>query len=395
LFLLNYPDKYADDSFKERVKSIVDSRVVCREKLPLGVIVIYDIVNDEIVIRIYDLLNEIFRQDYETLFNRESDNKFFNESFIDNLFENMDIEARRAEILEDNAEVAIDKEKVAAKGNYEEEIEKIVREKLREQRENILENEEILNKFQYLSNEQISPKYIELLESARKDIVILSGWINNIVIDDKFVECLMKLAARDVLIVMGWGIKPYKSYNNKQDEEEIVRILSDVKTPDGINAVSLIWLGKQHKKEVLVDRSRHLLGSHNWLSYRGDRKGGRYIRGESVVYHEFIPQINQSFEDNKEAFLAALERYWKEYLKNYKECKYSQLSVSAWVVFEIENVLLDMMDTSMTKDSGNREAITEYLAKVTTLLERGKDISSNRYDKFSEHKNMLSKKWEL
>jgi len=52
---------------------------------------------------------------------------------------------------------------------------------------------------------------------------------------------------------------------NKPIPPEVEAKLQNIKTPEGLPAVQVFWLGDSPAKEI-VDRQVHLCGSHNWLS---------------------------------------------------------------------------------------------------------------------------------
>jgi len=51
-------------------------------------------------------------------------------------------------------------------------------------------------------------------------------------------------------------------------------------------------MGNSHAKEIVVDRKIHMSGSHNWLSYRGDR----LPRGETVHQVTNTDLVQEAYE---------------------------------------------------------------------------------------------------
>jgi hypothetical protein len=67
-------------------------------------------------------------------------------------------------------------------------------------------------------------------------------------------------------------------------------------------------LGNQHSKDVLIDRQIHMSGSHNWLSYRGDRRP----RGESTYYVSVPEPVERASQHIDSLFCNAADRAWEE-----------------------------------------------------------------------------------
>ena len=82
--------------------------------------------------------------------------------------------------------------------------------------------------------------------------------------------------------------------------------LQSIQTPDGVPAVGVWWLGNHHNKEVVVDQAIYLMGSHNWLSYRGDR----LPRGESVFYVTAPETIKNALDYLEPLFKQAALAAW-------------------------------------------------------------------------------------
>ncbi|MCK8827058.1 hypothetical protein MWH25_04765 [Natroniella acetigena] len=346
----------------QRVQKVLDREVLQVEKRLFGIIVIHDIVEDKLLFRLYNPLTNSFELEYEDRFNQLNDDQdqLFDDSFINKVFEDLSI-----------VKLGTDREENVDKAEYEKRVQDIAKEKMgkiREQAfnsniEDDIQEDELSIK--YISDAKIRPKYLELLKSATNDVVILSGWINKQTVDDDFIELLKGLAKRRVLIVMAWGIEKRASNSNLKLNREMSRRLSKIKTPEGVNAVSLLLVGNQHKKEVIVDRKFHLLGSHNWLSYRGDYN----IRGESVLYNEIPRVINKAFEEKKKICSKKLDDYLFNYLRNDRIEGKTQLSISAWVVLRLENDLLNKVEDILNRDIEKKEVLLKYIIKVSLALE--------------------------
>ncbi|MEH2062787.1 MAG: hypothetical protein V7K50_10965 [Nostoc sp.] len=186
-----------------------------------------------------------------------------------------------------------------------------------------------------LRDGQISQAFIEVLNSAKSQVLIYSPWVNQAVVNEKFLTLLQKLANRGVWILIGHGIARQLEDEDKLIPPEVEKKLRAIKTPDGLPCVQVFWLGDSHVKEVIVDREIHLCGSHNWLSYRGD-----YLpRGESV-YKVTIPlQVQEAYEFLANRFQNHAQILWQNSLEN----RDSQLAVEAlcvWGALGMEDIAL-------------------------------------------------------
>ncbi|MEH1836840.1 MAG: hypothetical protein V7L29_33575 [Nostoc sp.] len=177
---------------------------------------------------------------------------------------------------------------------------------------NKVDSSTVLGEAVQLRDGQITQTFSEVLNSAKGQVVIYSPWVNQTVVNEKFLTLLQKLANGGVWILIGYGISRRQEDEDKPISPEVEKKLRAVKTPDGLPSVQVFWLGDSHVKEVIVDQKIHLCGSHNWLSYRGD-----YLpRGESV-YKVTIPhQVKEAYEFIANRFQNHAQKLWENALKN-------------------------------------------------------------------------------
>jgi hypothetical protein len=115
-----------------------------------------------------------------------------------------------------------------------------------------------------------------------------------------------------VWTLIGHGIARQQEQEDRPVSPELEDKLRQVKTPEGLSAVQIFWLGNSHVKEVIVDGKIHLSGSHNWLSYRGDR----LPRGETT-YKVTIPDlVREAGEYMANRFQSRALQVWKEAVAN-------------------------------------------------------------------------------
>ncbi|MEH2084804.1 MAG: hypothetical protein V7K89_33985 [Nostoc sp.] len=186
-----------------------------------------------------------------------------------------------------------------------------------------------------LRDGQISLAFSEVLNSAKSQVIIYSPWVNQSVVNEKFLTLLQKLANRGVWILIGYGIARRQENEDKPIPPELEKKLRAIKTPDGLPSVQVFWLGDSHIKEVIVDQKIHLCGSHNWLSYRGD-----YLpRGESV-YKVTIPlQVQEAYEFLANRFQNHAQKLWQNALEN-RNSKLAVESLCMWGALGMEDIAL-------------------------------------------------------
>jgi hypothetical protein len=163
-----------------------------------------------------------------------------------------------------------------------------------------------------LRDSEIRPDFIKTLKSAQQNIFIYSPWVTQEVADSEFIKLLQNLADRGVWTLIGHGIARKQEEEDRPVSPELEDKLRQVKTPEGLSAVQIFWLGNSHAKEVIVDAKIHLSGSHNWLSYRGDR----LPRGETT-YKVTIPDlVREAGEYMANRFQSRALQVWKEAVAN-------------------------------------------------------------------------------
>ncbi|OUL21256.1 hypothetical protein BV375_29865 [Nostoc sp. 106C] len=184
-----------------------------------------------------------------------------------------------------------------------------------------------------LRDRQINQTFLEIVNRAKHQIIIYSPWVNQVLVNEEFLNSLQQLAKRGVGILIGWGIA-----QRQEDEEspillEIAEKLRAIKTPEGLSAVQVSWLGDSHLKEVIVDREIYLCGSYHWLS-----SGGYQIPTGESVYQVTIPnQVQQAYEFLANRFQNYAQQLWAQALEN---CD-AQLAVEAvciWGALGMEEI---------------------------------------------------------
>ncbi|MEH2206088.1 MAG: hypothetical protein V7K53_18755 [Nostoc sp.] len=204
-----------------------------------------------------------------------------------------------------------------------------------------IDNSTVLGEAVQLRDGEISKVFSEVLNSAKHQILIYSPWVNQAVVNDKFITLLQKLANRGVWILIGHGIARREEDEDKPIPPEVEKKLRAIKTPDGFPSVQVFWLGDSHVKEVIVDKEIYLCVSHNLLSYRGD-----YLpRGESV-YKVTIPlQVQEAYEFLANRFQNHAQKLWQNALEN-RDSKLAIESLCVSGALGMEDIALQEIQTN-------------------------------------------------
>jgi len=227
---------------------------------------------------------------------------------------------------------------------------------------------------EYLADREIRPRFLETIASARQDIMIVSPWINSDVVDNQFIDMLKRAAKNHILIVMGWGFED-RIGNEKPrgtPDARLVKDLESVRTPLGVQAIALVWLGNQHIKEVIVDRRIHLCGSQNWLSYRGTRMR---IIGQSVYYVEGESALEKPSNHVENLFMKAIEREWNRFVKSPSKHSLRNLCATAWSTLRRKDVAFHAAEHFLEAHPRRKEDAVEFLRQLC-LCQNSRMITS-------------------
>ncbi len=188
----------------------------------------------------------------------------------------------------------------------QEKIRQKEREELQKQREGLKSGADA--EVVLLRDRQIRPEFLSAIKAANQQILIYSPWATEEVIDAEFIQLLQKAAKSGAWILFGYGIARTEEEETKPVSPKLKEKLLKVKTPEDLPAAQILWLGNSHAKEVLIDGKLHLSGSHNWLSYRGDR----LPRGETSYKVTNGEMVAEAYEYLAKRFKDCLEKLWDE-----------------------------------------------------------------------------------
>jgi hypothetical protein len=159
-----------------------------------------------------------------------------------------------------------------------------------------------------LRDVEIRPAFLSALQRAREQIIIYSPWINELVVDDEFLALMENCVQKGVHILIGYGIGRDEQREERPMPPRLRQRLRSIQTAEGTPGVIAEWLGNSHAKEVIIDGTTHFSGSHNWLSYRGDR----FPRGETVYQVTIAEQVEKAYNHLARRFIEHAQLLWSK-----------------------------------------------------------------------------------
>ena len=187
-----------------------------------------------------------------------------------------------------------------------------------------------------LRDSQIRQSFLETLRGGNYQVLIYSPWVSKEVVDNEFIQLLQNLANRGVWILIGHGISRRQQDETRPIPPQVEQKLREIKTREGLSAVQVFWLGNSHAKEVVVDRKVHLCGSHNWLSYRGDR----LPRGETVYKIAAADRVEEAYDFLAVRFKDYAGVLWESAVKN-RDANLAETSLCTWGALGMEEMALN------------------------------------------------------
>ncbi|PFA61973.1 hypothetical protein CN931_04245 [Bacillus sp. AFS054943] len=189
------------------------------------------------------------------------------------------------------------------------------------------------NVLHILRGKDIRDKFLNSFTETKRKMLMVSPWISSHVVDREMLVRLQNFAKQNKTLYISWGIAKNRNNEDRLPSVELLEQLKGIKHADGTQAVFVRWFGNQHNKEIVVDSKYHLLGSFNWLSYRGEYD----IRHESVVMVNDEKVITDTTEYIEEKFIRALEKELNDFLL----MRYSNVEEIQMLNWMKELVLLD------------------------------------------------------
>lgn len=147
---------------------------------------------------------------------------------------------------------------------------------LHKQQDKFIRDREYCAHNKMLRNQEIREALEDVIHGAKKEIDIISPWMNSRVVNDDFIAALNKAVDRGVTIKIRYGIGDISgstdiSSNNRRslESKKVAQILKD-----NIKKKGHLYLrrGDEHSKLIICDDDYYIITSFNPLSFRGDYK---------------------------------------------------------------------------------------------------------------------------
>lgn len=165
-----------------------------------------------------------------------------------------------------------------------------------------------MNEVGMIENEQHYPLLKSLFATSEQSITVVSPWFTKHVLSDEFIKSIESYNLKHrYAIIFGYMnskdtlktddeiksiIKRDNRYVKAEDLDTEVERVKNLKRILGTN---LIYQPPLHTKALIVDDEFLLIGSHNWLSKKGEIKGSREEMTVVITDRGMIDYINKKF----------------------------------------------------------------------------------------------------
>lgn len=250
------------------------------------------------------------------------------------------------------------------------------------------DKEAALPPWELLRDGQIKPRFLEIIEKSQSEILLLSPWVRRFAMEF-LLEPLRRAAQRGVRIIVAWGFDEKFTPEIREENRSWARRFRDAKQPGGLPAISFVWTGNHHCKEIIADATLFTIGSFNWLSYAGVAiKDGR-IRGESVLVVADRTLAASARDYFVQQVTPALKRDWRYYLKNPEAQLERNICLAVWLQLGMLDDLFSALDKLATGKDARPQLALESLDLVEkTLLNGSTQFDGQRRGKLLEEVRM-------
>jgi hypothetical protein len=137
------------------------------------------------------------------------------------------------------------------------------------------------------------PLLEDALCNASKRLMIISPWIRGDVVDSSFLQKLEGLLKKRVDVFIGYGISEPPTERVKPQDQKAKDNLQ--RLAQNYHSFRLVRLGNTHSKVLIKDSDYAVIGSFNWLSFRGE--SNRPFRDEQSVKIQRADLVEQKYQE--------------------------------------------------------------------------------------------------
>ena len=137
------------------------------------------------------------------------------------------------------------------------------------------------------------PLLDDALDNSRTRLLILSPWIRGEIVDSTFLQKLEKLLSSGVKVYIGYGINEIPTSNASVKDQSAKDDL--LKLSQQFSNFRLARLGNTHAKVLIKDSEYAVVGSFNWLSFKGDVN--RKFRDEQSIKIQSPDLVDSKFDE--------------------------------------------------------------------------------------------------
>lgn len=232
-------------------------------------------------------------------------------------------------------------------------------------------------KLSVLRGIDIRKSFLNSFKETKRKMLMVSPWISENVVDGQMFSVLRQFAEAGNTLYIAWGIAKRREGEDRAPDQDLIDRLQAITHPDGTPAVFIRWFGNQHNKEIVIDQATLLLGSFNWLSYRGDYN----LRNESVIVTPDPVVIKETTEHIEKKFLTALEQDLQQLLHSNQlqntPARFNRTAVLHWLkeialldsFFEKRKHLINVLQDAIRAEENEQLLYDVHVFLITYGLE--------------------------
>lgn len=163
-----------------------------------------------------------------------------------------------------------------------------------------------------INTEDHRPLLFDALQNAKSEVIVISPWMNTQSVNIDLCRAIRQATDRDVRVRIGFGFRshrPQEQQRNDANVRAVLDLLRNEMRGGKVESLEIVDLEAIHHKVLFCDRRFCVIGSFNWLSYRGDldsgfrQEVGCVVEGDTKVQELAVPRI-QEMDSGRRIFVA-------------------------------------------------------------------------------------------